>query len=64
MPEHRVIADSRSICVHNELLTAAMLATAGVPPEAKVLGLRRRLKCRSGRWRGRADVSVEWAPAD
>jgi len=44
-------------CGHSELLTAAMLATAGVGPDQKVLDLKTRLKCRECRWRGRAVVS-------
>ena len=39
---------------------AAMLATAGVGPDQKVLDLKARLKCRECRWRGRADVSIKW----
>jgi hypothetical protein len=38
-----------------------MLATAGVPHHTKVLDLKRRLKFRECRWRGRAEVSVRWA---
>jgi hypothetical protein len=45
-------------CGHSELLTAAMLATAGVPLYTKVLDLKRRLKCKACRWKGRAEVSV------
>ena len=48
-------------CGHLEHLTAAMLSTAGVAPYTSVLGLKRRLKCKSCRWRGRADVTVKWA---
>jgi hypothetical protein len=47
-------------CGHIEELSAAMLATAGVKPYTKVLDLRRRLKCKSCRWKGRAEVSVRW----
>jgi len=47
-------------CGHVELLTAAMLATAGVGPDHKVLDIQARLKCRDCRWRGRAVVSVGW----
>jgi hypothetical protein len=42
-------------CGHSE-----MLATAGLPPYTKVLDLKRRLKCRECRWKGRAEVSVRW----
>jgi len=48
-------------CGHVEHLTAAMFVTAGVPPYTKILDLKRRLKCKSCRWKGRADVSVKWA---
>jgi hypothetical protein len=48
-------------CGHIEFLTAAMLATAGLPPYTKVLDLKRRLKCRECRWKGRADVTIKWA---
>jgi hypothetical protein len=47
-------------CGHLEHLTAAMLTTAGVAPYTPVLDLKRRLKCKSCRWRGRAIVSVKW----
>ncbi len=48
-------------CGHLEHLSAAMMATAGVPDYTKVLDLQRRLKCSSCRWKGRADVSIQWA---
>jgi len=48
-------------CGHLEHLTTTMLATAGVPHHTKVLDLKRRLKFRECRWRGRAEVSVRWA---
>jgi len=41
-------------------LSAAMLATAGAAPGTKVLDLKRRLKCRECRWKGRTQVSVRW----
>jgi hypothetical protein len=43
------------------MLTAAMLATAGLLPYTKVLDLKHRLKCRECRWKGRVSVSVRWA---
>jgi len=43
------------------LLTAAMLATAGVAPEQKVLDLGDRMRCRECDERGRAVVSIRWA---
>jgi hypothetical protein len=48
-------------CGHIEFLMAAMLATGGVKPYTRVLDLRRRLTCKSCRWKGRADVTVRWA---
>jgi hypothetical protein len=44
-------------CGHVELLTARMLATAGVAPDWKVLDLPGRLRCREcdARTRGRLD---------
>ena len=48
-------------CGHSELLTAAMLATAGVAADRKVLDLGGRLRCRECDERGRAVVSVRWA---
>jgi len=55
-------------CGHAELLTAAMLATAGVGPERKVLDLGARMRCRecdsAGAWwcrsGGRASASKCW----
>jgi hypothetical protein len=57
-PDDRVVVECG--CGHSEELTAAMLSTAGVPPYTPVLDLKRRLKCKSCRWRGRAEVSVSW----
>ena len=48
-------------CGHSELLTAQMLATAGVGPETKVLDLGARMRCRECDAKGRAVVSVRWA---
>jgi hypothetical protein len=45
---------------HLEHLTAAMLTTAGVGPDQKVLDLKAKLKCRECRWKGRALVSIKW----
>jgi hypothetical protein len=47
-------------CGHGELLTAAILATAGVAPDRKVLDLGRRMRCRECDERGRAIVSIRW----
>jgi hypothetical protein len=38
-----------------------MLGAAGVLPHTKLFDLKRRLKCQSCRWRGRAAMSIEWA---
>jgi hypothetical protein len=43
-------------CGHAELLTAQMLATAGVGPERKVLDLGARMRCRECDERGRVVV--------
>jgi hypothetical protein len=48
-------------CGHIEHLTRAMLATAGVPAHTLIIVLKRRLKCKECRWRGRADLTIEWA---
>ena len=48
-------------CGHTELLTTAMLATAGVAPDRKVLDLSRRMRCRECDALGRAVVSIKWA---
>ena len=47
-------------CGHVTLLTAAMLATAGVAAEQKLIDLSTRLRCRECDERGRAIVSVKW----
>jgi hypothetical protein len=36
------------------------LGTSCMPPSLKLLDPQRRFKCHSCRWRGRADVSVQW----
>jgi hypothetical protein len=61
-PDDRVKVECA--CGHLEHLTAAMLATAGVTSYTPVLDLKRRLKCQACRWKGRADVSIQWAAAD
>jgi hypothetical protein len=47
-------------CGHVTLLTAPMLATAGVAAEEKLVDLSARLRCRECDARGRAVVSVKW----
>jgi hypothetical protein len=48
------------VCGHAELLTAAMLSTAGVKPSDKFVDLAPRLRCRECDQRGRAVVSIKW----
>jgi len=48
-------------CGHSELLTAAMLATAGVNPYETILDLQHKLRCRECNVRGRAVISIRWA---
>jgi hypothetical protein len=50
-------------CGHTELLTAAMLTTAGVAPDRKILNLGTRMRCRECDERGRAVVSIKWEPS-
>ena len=47
-------------CGHVVLLTARMLATAGVGPEDKVLDFQLRARCRECDARGKAVVSIRW----
>ena len=47
-------------CHHVALLTPEFLLRLGLSPQAKVLGLKRRVRCRGCGARGRAVVSVEW----
>jgi len=49
------------VCGHSDLLTAAMLSTAGVKPSDKVVDLAPRLRCRECDARGKAVVSIKWA---
>jgi len=50
------------LCGQTELLTAAMLATASVAPEQKVLDLGDRMRCRECDERGKPVVSIRWGP--
>ena len=50
-------------CGHTELLTRAMLATAGVASDQKVLDLGSRMRCRECDERGRAEVWIRWGAA-
>lgn len=47
-------------CGHVTVLTAPMLATAGVAADEKLIDLPGRLRCRECNARGRAVVSVKW----
>jgi len=49
------------ICGHRELLTAAMLATAGVKPFQNILDLEYKLRCRECDRRGRVVISIKWS---
>lgn len=48
-------------CGHIEGLNRSMFETAGVPSYTAIRDLQRRLKCKECRWRGRADLKIEWA---
>ena len=48
------------ICGHTELLTAGMLATAGVKPFQNILDLEYKLRCRECDRRGRVVISIKW----
>ena len=54
-PGDRVLVECA--CGHAEMLTAAMLATAGLEPYRKVLDLGARMRCRDWDERGRVVVS-------
>ena len=49
------------VCGHTELLTAAMLRTAGLPEYEIIVRLQRRFRCRLCDERGKVDVSIRWA---
>jgi hypothetical protein len=48
-------------CEHTELLTAGMLATAGVKPFQNILDLQYKLRCRECDRRGRVVISINWS---
>ena len=48
------------VCGHTELLTAAMLRTAGVAADRKILDLQSHVRCRECDAKGRAGVSIKW----
>ena len=47
-------------CHHVALLAAEFLLGLGLSPQAKVLDLKWRVRCRGCRARGRAVVSIKW----
>jgi hypothetical protein len=49
------------VCGHAELLTASMLASAGVKPHQTILDLQLKPRCRECDVRGKAVVSIRWA---
>ena len=49
------------VCGHTELLTGAMLATAGLQPYDVIKDLTRRLRGRECDEKGRVDISIKWA---
>ena len=51
------------VCGHVEMLTATMLASAGVQPYENIQGLRYKLRCRECDAKGKAIVSIRWVKA-
>jgi hypothetical protein len=49
------------VCGRVELLTAAMLRTAGTPEHQIIILLKRQLCCRECDEKGRVGVSIRWA---
>ena len=49
------------VCGHTEMLTAAMLRTAGVPDREMIVRLERRMRCRECDTKGKVVVSIKWA---
>ncbi len=47
-------------CQHVALLTPEFLRRLGLSPEAKVLDLKERVRCRGCGAKGRAVVSIKW----
>jgi hypothetical protein len=47
-------------CGHVELLTRAMLKTAGLSEHEPIRGLNGRLRCRECDAKGKVDVSIKW----
>jgi hypothetical protein len=48
------------VCGHTELLTAAMLRTAGVTEHRKILDLQSHMRCRECDAKGQTAVSIQW----
>jgi hypothetical protein len=48
------------LCGHVEMLTGAMLMTAGLSENEQIRGLNSRLRCRECDAKGKVDVSIEW----
>jgi hypothetical protein len=46
---------------HVELLTGAMLTTAGLQPYDVIKDLVRRMRCRECEEKGHVDISIRWA---
>ena len=49
------------LCGHVEMLTGAMLRTAGLSEHEPIRGLNSRLRCRECDAKGKVDVSIKWA---
>lgn len=49
------------LCGHVEMLTGAMLLTAGVSEHEQIRGLSHRLRCRECDTKGKAELSIKWA---
>lgn len=48
------------VCGHTELLSAQMLATAGVKPYQHIIDLQLKLRCRECDEKGKVVISVRW----
>ena len=49
------------LCGHAEMLTGAMLRTAGLSEHEPTRGLNRRLRCRECDAKGKVELSIKWA---
>jgi len=59
---HDLVILECQACGHTERITGAMLATAGMKPDERVNDLQRRARCRGCDTKGRAHVTIKWAP--